>query len=97
MRACVGVQRRRRLRERSWPPRWVRDNPGMFSAVATAVGGRARVEILGSHKCRTVENFQPVLGMIDPMIFTRTWRSARGGMAGGLAELTGGRAGAGRA
>jgi hypothetical protein len=33
---------------------------------------RVRVEIMGSQKCRIVGKSQPVLVMIDPIIFTRT-------------------------
>jgi hypothetical protein len=38
---------------------------------------RVRVEIMGSKKCRIVGESQPVLIMINPMIFTRT-REGRG-------------------
>jgi hypothetical protein len=33
---------------------------------------RVRVEIMGSQKCRIVGKSQPVLIVIDPIIFTRT-------------------------
>eukprot|EP01047_Picozoa_sp_COSAG01_P007348 COSAG01_NODE_279_length_19520_cov_41.772154_1_plen_45_part_10 len=37
---------------------------------------RVRVEIMGSQKCRNVGKSQPVLTMINPIIFTRTRSSA---------------------
>jgi hypothetical protein len=42
---------------------------------------RVRVEIMGSPKCRIVGKSQPVLVRINPMIFTRTRTSRRGGAA----------------
>jgi multidrug efflux pump subunit AcrA (membrane-fusion protein) len=40
---------------------------------------RVRVEITGSQKCRIVGKSQPVLMMINPMIFTRTRGGCRSG------------------
>jgi|EP01049_Picozoa_sp_SAG25_P006970 hypothetical protein len=39
---------------------------------------RVRVEIMGSHNCRIVGKSQPVLVMINPMIFPRTRRTSAG-------------------
>jgi hypothetical protein len=44
---------------------------------------RVRVEIMGSQKCRIVGRSQPVLIMIDPILFTRTHTSQ--GCANGAA------------
>jgi hypothetical protein len=40
---------------------------------------RVRLEIMGSQQCRIVGKSQPVLIMINPIIFTRTRISVRGG------------------
>eukprot|EP01047_Picozoa_sp_COSAG01_P002225 COSAG01_NODE_58_length_30193_cov_12.302020_8_plen_102_part_00 len=44
-------------------------------------GLRVRVEIMGSQKCGIVGKSQPVLMMVNPIIFTRTRN--RGGRGGG--------------
>eukprot|EP01047_Picozoa_sp_COSAG01_P040845 COSAG01_NODE_3462_length_6067_cov_3.183311_4_plen_88_part_00 len=64
----------------TWPilngsaPRRSYADPSQATVYITEV--RGRVEIMGSHTCRIVGKSQPVLIMIDPIIFTRTRRLA---------------------
>jgi hypothetical protein len=67
----------------------VRRTPSRTLALRARVAYlRVRVEVMGSHKCGIVGESQPVLIMINPMIFTRTRMSCacaqRGGALGGL-------------
>jgi hypothetical protein len=48
------------------------DSSGSGSTYQLGTYGRVRVEIMGSPKCGIVGKSQPVLMMINPMIFTRT-------------------------
>eukprot|EP01047_Picozoa_sp_COSAG01_P031941 COSAG01_NODE_2290_length_7984_cov_10.803424_1_plen_237_part_00 len=50
---------------------------GLRGCGAAATVVRVRVEITGSQQSRTVGRSQPVLGMINPIIFTRTRTHAR--------------------
>jgi hypothetical protein len=54
--------------------------PLWHAAALTVMNLSARVEIMGSQKCRIVGKSQPVhIMMINPIIFTRTRISVRGG------------------
>jgi hypothetical protein len=48
---------------------------------------RVRVEIMGSSNCRIVGESQPVLIMINPIIFTRTRMKKRPGPAAAMPQI----------